>query len=85
MRVPTGAPQSVYNGGLLRASVRYFDRERRTPGLPEDVAALVDELAADRVGVQLVNLNASESRSVIIQAGAYGEQDRKSTRRHSSH
>ena len=69
----TGAPQSVYNGGLLRASVRYFDRERRTPGLPEDVAALVDELAADRVGVQLVNLNASESRSVIIQAGAYGE------------
>jgi len=73
VQVTTGAPQSVYNGGLLRASVRYFDRERRTPGLPEDVAALVDELAADRVGVQLVNLNASESRSVIIQAGAYGE------------
>ena len=73
VQVTTGAPQSVYNGGLLRASVRYFDRERRTPGLPEDVAALVDELAADHVGVQLVNLNASESRSVIIQAGAYGE------------
>jgi len=27
-QVTMGAPQSIYNGGLLRATVRYFDRDR---------------------------------------------------------
>ena len=29
-----GSPQSVYNGGLLRAQVRYFDEQRQTPRTP---------------------------------------------------
>ena len=72
-QVTMGAPQTVYCGGLLRATVRYFDRERQRAGLPQSVAALVDDLQVDRVGVQLVNMSASESRSLIIQAGAFGE------------
>ena len=44
-------------------------------GLPKDVAALVDELGSDRAGVQLVNTNTNESRSLIVQAGAFGEHD----------
>ena len=58
-QVATGAPESVYNGGLLRATVRYFDPDRARPGLPPDVSALVDALASDRVGIQLVNVGTS--------------------------
>ena len=72
-QVTLGAPQSVYNGGLLRATVRYFDDKRARPGLPRDVAALVDRLGPDIVGVQLVNLSVSETQSLIVQAGAFGE------------
>ena len=68
-----GAPQSVFNGGLLRATVRYFDCDEQRPGMPRDVAALVDHLADDAVGVQLVNCNRYESRRLIVQAGAFGE------------
>lgn len=72
-QVMLGAPQSVYNGGLLRAQVRYFDPDRGRPGVPQDVAALVDELSAERTGIQLVNINPTEERNVIVQAGAFGE------------
>ena len=72
-QVTMGTPQATYNGGLTRATVRYYDADRVRPGLPLDVAALVDEIKADRVGVQLVNTSASQARSLIIQAGAFGE------------
>jgi len=72
-QVMMGAPQSVYNGGLLRATVRYFDKERKRPGLPPEVAALVDALAPDSAGIQLFNLNGGEARELIVQAGAFGE------------
>ena len=68
-----GAPGTVYNGGLLRATVRYFDPDRARPGLPLDVAALVDELKPDRSGILLVNLSRHETRKLIVQAGAFGE------------
>lgn len=72
-QVMLGAPQAVYTGGLLRATVRYFDPDRVRPGVPEDVAALVDQLGSDVAGVQLANLNRTETRNVVIQAGAFGE------------
>jgi hypothetical protein len=72
-QVTMGAPQSVYNGGLLCATVRYFDSDRVRPGLPPDVAALVDKLAPEGAGIQLVNLNRHETRNLIVQAGAFGE------------
>ena len=59
-----GCPQTIYNGGLLRALVRYFDVDRARPGLPKDVAALVDEIRPSAVGIQLVNTSTSESRSL---------------------
>ena len=68
-----GCPGQLYNGGILRATVRYFDTDATRPGLPSDVAALVDELSADGCGIQLVNTSASESRNLIVQAGAFGE------------
>ena len=75
-----GSPQSVYNGGLLRAQVRYFDQQRRRPGLPPDVAALVTRLSADRTAVALFNLSSDQSRSVIVQAGAFGEHEIRDVR-----
>ena len=74
-QVTMGTPQATYNGGLMRSTVRYFDKDRGRPGLPPDTAALVDELRPDGAGVQLVNTNHGETRRLIVQAGAFGEHD----------
>ena len=70
-----GAPHSVYHGGLLRATVRYYDKDLCRPGVPQDVGALVDKLTSDGVGIQLVNLNRNQTRNLIVQAGAFGEHE----------
>jgi hypothetical protein len=60
-------------GELMNARLRYFDPVRRRAGLPEDVGALVSEIGDTRAVVTLVNLSATESRTVVVQGGAYGE------------
>jgi hypothetical protein len=70
-----GGPMHVYHGGLQLARLRYFDANRRRPGLPEGVAALVDGLAADRCAVTLVNTDLFAIRRVIIQAGTFAEHE----------
>jgi hypothetical protein len=75
VQLTLGAPNHIYHGGLLHASVRYFDPEQRRPGLPPDVAALVERLTPDGIRLSLVNLNPSEPRSVILQAGMFGEHE----------
>jgi hypothetical protein len=67
-----GIPPS-YWGGVLHCRLRYFDPERRRAGLPADVAALVEQLSADATVLRLVNVNPVEPRTVILQAGGYGE------------
>lgn len=68
-----GAPNHIYHGGLLHTSVRYFDPENLRSGIPSDVAALVQQITATGISLQLVNLHATESRKVIIQGGMFGE------------
>ena len=58
---------------VLHSRLRYFDPQRRRAGLPEDVAALVHELADDMVSVTMVNVNPTEAREVVIQSGGYAE------------
>jgi hypothetical protein len=71
---PSWSPTSPYQGGApLHARLRYFDPVRRRAGVPDDVAALIDTLQAERTGVTLVNLNPSRERVVTVQGGAYGE------------
>lgn len=60
-------------GGPLHCRLRYFDPVARRPGLPPDVAALVDAFDATSVRLTLVNINQLESRTVLVQAGAYAE------------
>ena len=73
VQLTLGAPQPIYNGGLLHARLRYFDAEARRAGLPPDVAALVEKLESDRTVVRLVNTSATQARTLRIQAGAFGE------------
>ncbi|MFO0819093.1 MAG: hypothetical protein U1A77_14200 [Pirellulales bacterium] len=73
VELTTGGLRPGRSGSALFCRLRYFDPARRRAGLPEDVAALVDELTADRVSVTLVNINQLDARDVILQAGAYGE------------
>lgn len=74
-QVTMGAPQTLYNGGLLPARVRYFDTDMARPGLPDDVAALVEVLEADRTVVTLVNLSSLTARRLIVQAGAFAQHE----------
>ena len=73
IQLTLGAPQMIYYGGLLLCRVRYFDLVRQRPGLPDDVAALVERLEGQRTVVRLINLSPFHARDVIIQAGAFGE------------
>jgi hypothetical protein len=57
----------------LHCRLRYFDPINRRAGVPQDVAALVDSISDKNVSVTLVNISQSESRELIVQAGAYGE------------
>ena len=72
-KMTLGAPFPCFNGGLLPARVRYFDADLRRPGLPRDVAALVERLEEERTVLQLVNTSAMETRRLIVQGGAYQE------------
>jgi len=73
VQMAMGTPAALYNGGLLQAHLRYFDPEKKRPGLPEHVAALVEDVAADSARVTLVNTDPVAGHAVIVQAGAFGE------------
>jgi hypothetical protein len=75
-----GAPNHIYHGGLLHCRLFYFDPVHKRPGLPKGVAALVDQISPDGVSVHLVNLDPSQSRNVIVRAGAFGEHEFTSVR-----
>jgi len=59
----------------LHCRLRYFDPQRRRAGIPQDVAALVDKMTHDRVAVTLVNVSQLETRTVVVQTGAYAEHE----------
>jgi len=61
------------HGEPLHCRVRYFDPLRCRAGIPEDVAALVEGMTDEDVTLTLVNLNQIESRTVVVQGGAYAE------------
>ncbi len=73
VQLTCGGPLPHYNGGLFVTRLRHFDAQQKRPGLPADVGALVTKMTADTTALQLVNLNTTERREVIVQAGAMGE------------
>lgn len=73
LQLTCGALHPGRQGNVLQSRLRYFDPDRRRAGLPDDVAALVDHLTGEEIGVTLVNLHQLEPRSVVVQSGGYGE------------
>ena len=73
VRLMLGGLAPKHQGEILHARVRYFDPVRRRPGLPEDVAALVEKLQDGSTTLVVVNLNQTEPRELIVQGGAYAE------------
>jgi hypothetical protein len=57
----------------LHSRFRYFDPVERRAGLPQDVAALVENLAGDSATVTLINTTPVDAKTVIVQGGGYGE------------
>jgi hypothetical protein len=66
-------PDHARRSPPFHTRLRYFDPVARRAGVPEDVAVLVDRMTDKSVSVNLVNLNPLESRTVVVQGGAYGE------------
>jgi hypothetical protein len=75
LHLAMGSVPQARGGNSLVARLRYFDAEKQRPGLPDDVAALVERMTADETVVTLVNVNQLDARTVIVQGGAYGEHE----------
>jgi hypothetical protein len=73
IRLMLGGLPTGRDGYPLHCRLRYFDPARQRAGIPEDVGALVTAMDANSVSVELVNLNQVESRTVLVQGGAYAE------------
>jgi hypothetical protein len=73
LQLTCGGPQTLYNGGLMQARLRYFDQLNHRPGLPPGIAALVEAIEPSNVRVTLANTDDSASQSLTIQAGAFAE------------
>lgn len=73
LRLMMGAIHHGNRTLVMHARLRYFDPVERRPGLPEDVAALIERMTGDSTTVTLVNVSAVHPRCVIIQGGGYGE------------
>ncbi len=74
LNLTMGAMSPIYNGGLLSAEARWFDMDRRRPGLCENVAALLSDIRADGFVVTLANAD-TVSHTLCMQGGAYGEHE----------
>ncbi|MEE8146053.1 MAG: hypothetical protein V3T24_00490, partial [Longimicrobiales bacterium] len=70
-----GGMHPGHAGRVLHCRLRYFDPLLRRAGIPPGVAALVDRLTADEVGVTLVNVDQIKARTVVVQAGGYAEHE----------
>jgi hypothetical protein len=69
----SGAPQMLYNGGLPLTQLRWADADRDRPGLPEDVAVLVERLDDTEVTVRVLNLDTHTAHTLTVTGGGYGE------------
>lgn len=68
-----GGLSPIYNGGMLQASVRYYDADARRPGLPGQVSVLVSHVAAACITLTVCNLDQEKTSSLLVQGGAFGE------------
>jgi len=68
-----GGPMHISHGGLQHGKVRPFDGQKKRTGLPDDVAMIVEKVTADSIEMQVANISANASRTLVLQAGTFGE------------
>jgi hypothetical protein len=69
----TGGIMPLWHGQLHLARFRYFDPERKRPGISRDCAALVESMSDDAATLVLANTSKTDARTVLVQTGAYAE------------
>jgi hypothetical protein len=67
-----GGPMHISHGGLQHGKVRFFDGKLKRPGLPPDVAVIVDGMNATTLSMQVANIGA-DAQELFIQAGTFAE------------
>jgi hypothetical protein len=67
-----GGPMHISHGGLQHGKVRFFDGKLKRPGLPPDVAVIVDGMDATTLSMQAANIG-SDAQELFIQAGTFAE------------
>jgi hypothetical protein len=67
-----GGPMHISHGGLQHGKVRFFDGKLKRPGLPPDVAVIVDGMDATTLSMQVANIGGA-AQELYIQAGTFGE------------
>ena len=67
-----GGPMHISHGGLQHGKVRFFDGKLQRPGLPPDVAVIVDGMNATTLSMQVANIGA-DAQELFIQAGTFAE------------
>ncbi|CAN2190115.1 hypothetical protein MCEGKSH29_00509 [Candidatus Nanopelagicaceae bacterium] len=67
-----GGPMHISHGGLQHGKVRFFDGKLKRPGLPTDVAVIVDGMDATTLSMQVANIGA-DAQELFIQAGTFAE------------
>lgn len=75
IQMAMGTPAAIYHGGILHASVRYFDPQGRRSGLPQGVAALVEKITPQGIVLTLVNTDPLAGCPAIVQAGGFAEHE----------
>ncbi|HUS58878.1 MAG TPA: hypothetical protein VM141_09520 [Planctomycetota bacterium] len=66
-------PLHAKGTSLVRTELWPFDPVAARPGLPPDVAVMVDRITENGVRVHIVNLHQGEPRTIVLRMGAYGE------------
>jgi hypothetical protein len=73
VQLTLGGPMHISHGGLQHARLRYYDAEEKRPGLPQSIAVLIKDLQNHSITLELVNIDLFAQRTLIIQAGTFGE------------
>ena len=74
LNLTMGAMAPIYNGGLISAEARWFDMDRRRPGLADGCAALIEKIDSEGYTVTLANTD-TQAHTLGLQGGAYGEHE----------
>ena len=75
LKLMLGGIQPGRNASILHCRLRYFDPTNKRAGIPDGVAALIENMTDDSVTLTLVNTDQLSPKQVVLQGGGYAEHD----------